>query len=161
MNILKEQEIGQFVAQDFRTAAVFSTYGIDFCCRGNRSLQNVCDKNGIVIEDIIDELQQVVSTEANPSIDYKSWPIDLLATYIEKTHHKFVRSKIPVLLQFLHKLCDRHGENHPELLEIYSEFQNVSEELLEHMKKEENILFPQIIKMVSHMEENSSLPQSN
>ncbi len=38
MTDLKEQEIGQFVAQDFRTAAVFSEYGIDFCCKGNRPL---------------------------------------------------------------------------------------------------------------------------
>lgn len=157
MTDLKEQEIGQFVAQDFRTAAVFSEYGIDFCCKGNRPLANVCEKNGIAVDEILDKLNIAVSKEVNPSIDYKSWPLDLLATYIEKTHHKYVLSKIPVLHQYLAKLCKVHGERHPELLEINAEFLKVSEELLQHMMKEEQILFPQIKRMVAHMDDNTPL----
>ena len=154
MNELKEQEIGQFVAQDFRTAAVFSEYDIDFCCNGNRPLGTVCEKNGIAIDEVLTKLDQAVSTQNNASIDYRSWPLDLLATYIEKTHHKYVQSKIPALHQFLAKLCKVHGERHPELIEINNEFLKVSEELLQHMMKEEQILFPEIKKMVAHLEEN-------
>ena len=42
-----EKQIGQFVAEDFRTAAVFNKYGIDFCCKGDRTLDEVCEKRGI------------------------------------------------------------------------------------------------------------------
>lgn len=157
MSELKDQEIGQFVAQDFRTAAVFSEYGIDFCCRGNRPLATVCEKNGLAIDEVLTKLDIAVSTQNNAAIDYKSWPLDLLATYIEKTHHKYVQSKIPVLHQFLAKLCSVHGERHPELLEINSEFLKVSEELLQHMMKEEQILFPQIKKMVANLDANTPI----
>lgn len=161
MTELKEQEIGQFVAQDFRTAAVFSEYGIDFCCKGNRSLSTVCEKNEIALDEILEKLNIAVSKELNPSIDYKSWPLDLLATYIEKTHHKYVQSKIPVLLQFLAKLCKVHGERHPELLEINDEFLKISNELLQHMIKEEQVLFPQIKRMVANQEDNASLERAH
>lgn len=161
MTDLKEQEIGQFVAQDFRTAAVFSQYGIDFCCKGNRPLASVCEKNGIALDEILEKLNIAVSKEVNPSIDYKSWSLDLLATYIEKTHHKYVQSKIPVLRQYLAKLCKVHGERHPELLEINTEFLKVSEELLQHMMKEEQILFPQIKRMVAHMDNNTQMERAH
>ena len=42
-----EKQIGQFVADDFRTAAVFNKYGIDFCCKGNLTVTEVCEKKGI------------------------------------------------------------------------------------------------------------------
>jgi len=157
MSELKEQEIGQFVAQDFRTAAVFSEYGIDFCCKGNRPLADVCEKNGIAVDEILEKLDIAVSKQVNPSIDYKSWPLDLLATYIEKTHHKYVESKLPVLKQYLAKLYKVHGERHPELLEINELFVAVANELAQHMKKEELILFPRIKKMVQHQENKTPL----
>ena len=39
--------IGEFVAHDFRTASVFTKYGIDFCCRGHRTIAEVCEKKNI------------------------------------------------------------------------------------------------------------------
>ena len=39
MEDLQEKTIGEMVAEDYRTAAVFKKYEIDFCCNGNRSLE--------------------------------------------------------------------------------------------------------------------------
>ena len=44
MNILEHPTIGEYVAKDYRTAAVFSKYGIDFCCKGNRTIEEACEK---------------------------------------------------------------------------------------------------------------------
>tara|TARA_R100000935_G_scaffold15425_2_gene30813 strand:+ start:36878 stop:37624 length:747 start_codon:yes stop_codon:yes gene_type:complete len=157
MEALKKKEIGRFVAEDFRTAAVFSEYGIDFCCRGNRPLDEVCEKNNIVLEDILEKLE-ISSTQVQHNVQaFNTWPLDLLATYIEKTHHKYVESKIPVLSQFLTKLCKVHGERHPELIEINRLFEAVAGELAQHMKKEELVLFPRIKKMVESIDENIPL----
>ena len=161
MNSLEDKEIGQFVAQDCRTAAVFSEYGIDFCCKGNRSLATVCEKNDIALDEILEKLNIAVSKEVNTSIDYKSWPLDLLATYIEKTHHKYVKEKVPALRQFLVKLCKVHGERHPELFKINTEFLTVAEELLQHMAKEEQVLFPQIKKLAGHLEDNTPVARAH
>ncbi|WP_303318738.1 iron-sulfur cluster repair di-iron protein [Flavivirga abyssicola] len=149
--ILKDsqKQIGQFVAEDFRTAAVFSNYGIDFCCRGHRTVEEVCDKNGIETSELLDKLQIVLSSTSDQNIDYKSWPLDLLVDYIEKKHHRYVEEKVPVLLQFLNKLCRVHGERHPELLKINEHFTASAGELATHMKKEELILFPFIKKMMN------------
>lgn len=143
-----QKQIGEFVAQDYRTAAVFSKYGIDFCCRGHRTVEEVCTKNEIDSDELLSDLDRALSANTDQSIDYKSWPLDLLAEYIEKKHHRYVEEKIPVLRQFLDKLCRVHGERHPELFKINQLFTASAGELASHMKKEELILFPFIKKMV-------------
>lgn len=143
-----QKQIGQFVAEDFRTAAVFSKHKIDFCCRGNRTLAEVCEKNDIDCDVLLEELDTTMNSKSDQSIDYKSWPLDLLAEYIEKKHHRYVEEKTPVLRQFLDKLCKVHGERHPELFKINELFTASAGELAAHMKKEELILFPFIKNMV-------------
>ena len=150
-----KKQIGQFVAEDFRTAAVFNNYGIDFCCKGDRLIEEVCEKKGLDVDELLNDLHVVLNSSSNHSIDYKSWPIDLLADYIEKKHHRYVEEKIPVLLQFLNKLCSVHGGRHPELLQINEHFIASANDLVSHMKKEELILFPFVKRMMAAKQENN------
>ncbi|TYB70518.1 iron-sulfur cluster repair di-iron protein [Bizionia gelidisalsuginis] len=142
-----QKPIGQFVADDFRTAAVFYSYGIDFCCKGNRSVEEVCEKNNIDAQELLDKLE-AISKNTSKNIDYNTWPLDVLALHIENKHHRYVEEKTTVLIPFLNKLCKVHGTAHPELFTITALFTASSKELASHMKKEELMLFPFIKKMV-------------
>jgi regulator of cell morphogenesis and NO signaling len=159
METLEKITIGEYVAKDFRTAAIFSKYGIDFCCKGNRTIDEACHKKDINANEIKEQLDSVLNTKNDSCTDFKSWPLDLLADYIEKTHHRYVEEKIPVLLQFLDKLCKVHGANHSELFEINELFIGCAGELTQHMKKEELILFPFIKKMVATRSHDEALQQ--
>lgn len=44
MEQLKEEKIGEIVARDFRTAKIFTEYGLDFCCGGGISISEACKK---------------------------------------------------------------------------------------------------------------------
>jgi regulator of cell morphogenesis and NO signaling len=159
MNTIENTTIGEFVAKDFRTAAVFSKYGIDFCCKGNRTIEEASEKKGADSSIIFAEIKAVLESKTDNSIDFKSWPLDLLADYIEKTHHRFVEEKTNILLPFLNKLCKVHGPSHPELLEINDLFLGCAADMSQHMKKEELILFPFIKKMVKASLTDESLEQ--
>ncbi|MCQ0110081.1 iron-sulfur cluster repair di-iron protein [Zhouia amylolytica] len=148
MKTLVNKQIGEYVAEDYRTAAVFSKYGIDFCCRGNRTINEVCTKKGIDQDILLHSLNEVLKNKSGESIDYRSWPLDLLIDYIEKKHHRYVEQNIPVLLQYLDKLRRVHGERHPELFDVYELFSGSAGDLAQHMKKEELVLFPFVKKMV-------------
>ena len=140
--------IGEMVAEDFRTAAVFSQYGIDFCCKGNRTLEEVCEKKNLSMAELAEKLGEASNSSSGQTTDYLSWPSDLLIDYIEKKHHRYVEEKTPVLLQYLSKLCKVHGDRHPELYNIEELFSLSAGDLAAHMKKEELILFPFIRKMI-------------
>lgn len=153
----KTDFIGNIVAEDFRTAAIFKRHGIDFCCKGGRTIEEACHNKKLDPERIYEELDALPGNE-EASIDFSSWPPDLLADYIEKTHHRYVEEKIPVLQTFLDKLCKVHGERHPELFEINTLFNESAQDLAAHMKKEEFILFPFIRNMMNAKLSGTALP---
>ena len=142
MEVQKDQIIGELVAQDYRAASVFKKYGIDFCCQGNRTINDACTAKEINVEVVVNDLNAIGNASSSAGIDLKSWPLDLLADYIEKTHHRYVESKSPELMAYIEKICEVHGDNHPELFEIKELVQQTVGNLAQHMKKEELVLFP-------------------
>lgn len=145
--ITKKSIIGEIVANDYRTAEVFSKYGLDFCCNGNRSIEEASNSIGVDIPVLIETLNSFAN-DGSASDEFNHWPIDQLAEYIEKKHHSYVRSRIPVIQQYLYKLSNVHGKTHPELFEIKSLFTECAIALTDHMQKEEVILFPFVKEMV-------------
>ena len=158
MKITSKTTIGEIVADDYRTAAIFSKYHIDFCCKGGRTIEEACIPKNLDKGQIYSDIENLPKTDGN-SIDFNSWPIDLLADYVEKTHHRYVEEKTNVLLPFLDKLCKVHGANHPELFKINELFIGCSGELAQHMKKEELVLFPFVKRMVKTKESDGILHQ--
>lgn len=148
MQITKDTIVGDLVAKDYRTATVFKQKGIDFCCNGNRTLEEVCKQKEMSVTNIIGELNQVSQQISAAQTDFNTWPLDLLADYIEKKHHRYVEEKIQEIKPYLDKICKVHGEHHPELYEINRLFNDSAGELAMHMKKEELILLPAVRRMV-------------
>lgn len=148
MNITKDTIIGALVAQDYRTASVFKNSKIDFCCNGNRTIEDACIQNDLDSETLITQLKAVAHQTQDSGIDYNAWPLDLLVDYVEKKHHRYVETKIQEITPFLEKVVRVHGDRHPELAEVEQLFKASAGELTQHMKKEEMILFPFIRKMV-------------
>ncbi len=147
MEISYQKSVGEVVALDYRAAAIFEKYGIDFCCKGHTSIDEACENKNIMTEDVMRDLIKLNSSEGCVVTDYKSWSPSLLADYIEEKHHRYIEEKTPVILRYLNKLCSVHGDLHPELHEIKSIFKDSADDLARHMKKEEIILFPRIRKL--------------
>ena len=89
----ENQIIGELVARDYRTASVFKKYSIDFCCQGNRTIEEACEKKNIDTKKVLEDLVAMMEAKSESTTDYQSWPLDLLADYIEKKHHRYVQEK--------------------------------------------------------------------
>lgn len=148
MSITTETIIGELVADDYRTASVFKRHGIDFCCNGNKTIADACTRKEIESGRLLQELEEATRQADTQAVDYKSWPLDLLADYIEKKHHRYVDARLTEISPFLEKIVRVHGDRHPELAEVEQLFKESAGELTVHMKKEEFMLFPYIRKMV-------------
>ena len=86
MNIQENNIIGELVAQDYRAASVFKKYGIDFCCQGNRTIQDACEAKQIDASSVVADLNEVNKATSESTIDYQSWPLDLMADSVSYTH---------------------------------------------------------------------------
>lgn len=153
MKISSASTIGRIVLDYPNSADIFEEYDIDFCCKGQRTLGAVCKEKGLSFVQFSEMLENRINTrqgdeQSNPPMDFRSWPLDLLADYIEKKHHRYVNENLLVLTRYLEKIRNVHGQAHPELSEIDEIFKESAGELTKHMKKEELILFPFIRKIV-------------
>jgi len=139
-----EPTIGEIVANDFRAASMFKEAGIDFCCGGNKSLTEACKEKGADESHLIQQLETLAQTPVSGAMNFKEWDLSFLSDYIVNTHHKFVLKNLPELVFYTQKIASVHGDHHPELIEVESLFAKINEELLQHLKKEEEVLFPAI-----------------
>jgi regulator of cell morphogenesis and NO signaling len=134
--------VGEIVAEDWRAADVLDRFGIDFCCGGHRTVAEACRTAGVdsgAVEHAIATLPHDAARE-----DVSRWSVDRLVDHIEQTHHAYVRGSLPRLAAYLAKLVEVHGARHPELAQIASRFEALGRELLQHMFKEERVLFPYV-----------------
>ena len=136
--------LGEIVVNDFKAASLFSSVGIDFCCGGKMSLKQACDAKNLDVNNIIVQLQSLAETPANPSQNFNEWDLGFLADYIVNTHHKYVLKTLPELVFYTQKIANVHGLHHPELIEVADLFGKINTELLQHLKNEEEVLFPAI-----------------
>lgn len=147
MELQTSTSIGEIVKKDFRAAAVFERYGLDFCCGGKKSIGQGCAEKGIDPEKVLSDVVKLQNAAGRVE-NFDAWEIDFLADYIINRHHSFVRSQLPVLSAHIRKIISVHGERHPELLSIGGHFEAVQAELTRHMHNEEHILFPYIKRLI-------------
>jgi regulator of cell morphogenesis and NO signaling len=137
--------------------AIFTRYNIDYCCGGHRSLEDACRRIGIDPEQVRSEIFRASKGEPSTPFRPESWSSTFLIDYIIQNHHTYVKTAIPDIQFFLDKVCDAHGKDCVELLQIRDAFLDLSEELISHMEKEELILFPAIKRLESQKNEDHPL----
>jgi regulator of cell morphogenesis and NO signaling len=141
---MNQISIGELVANDFRAAAIFKQGGIDFCCGGKMSLEQACAEKNLNLDQFISKLNDLKNEPTAPSQNFKDWDLAFLCDYIVNTHHQYVLKTLPQLVSYTQKIASVHGQNHPELIEIGELFGKINAELLQHLKNEEEVLFPAI-----------------
>jgi regulator of cell morphogenesis and NO signaling len=144
MEKYRNVKIGEIVTNDFRAAEIFKNAGIDFCCGGNQRLEQACNEKNIDAAVLEAELAKLENTTVNALHNFNEWSLDFLSDYIVNTHHKTVRKLLPQLLAYTQKIEQVHGAHHPELVEIAGLFSQINDELLQHLRNEEEVLFPAI-----------------
>lgn len=148
MEINNSTLIGELVASDYKYAQVFFEQGIDFGCFGKRSIEEACKDKNVDTEAFIASLEEIKAKKSFINEDYANWPLDVLADYIQKTHHRFTDNQISLLKISLEELNEELKDEVPELEKIQELFLESAGDLASHMKKEELVLFPFIKKMM-------------
>jgi regulator of cell morphogenesis and NO signaling len=138
---------------------IFEKLGIDYCCGGHKSLADACANAGVAVDEVLGSLE--TSARSDETFADKEWhatsQAELIAHIVEK-HHAFTREELERLEAIIATVCGVHGQNHPELFHIQDQFGKLRADLEPHMLKEENVLFPYIIRMEEAAVANQPLP---
>ena len=127
---------------------VFNKYNLDYCCHGNINFTRACKQAELDPEMVWEEIQQSTTGQRKGNqLNFSKWSSTMLIDFIVQHHHEYVRDSIPQIHELLEKICKVHGDTNPELLAVRNDFEELAEELLNHLPKEEEILFPAIRRM--------------
>jgi regulator of cell morphogenesis and NO signaling len=140
-----------------KTSDVFKKNRIDFCCGGNIPLSQAVDQNGLSIESLIEELKVVYEKSTPADTDLEVWTnsdSNSIIDHIISNYHRVSEEELTQLSPYVTKVSRVHGDNHPELVKVHELFYEFKKELIEHMIKEEEVVFPLIRKLAENTVEN-------
>ncbi len=145
MEFTKDMHVSEAASSAPATIKVFQQHGIDFCCGGHRPISEACAEHGLDVDRVMAELAQ----SATSTTDERNWQqasmADLVA-HIQARFHQPLREELPRLSAMVDRVVERHGEHYPDmLLPLQREFRSLMTELLDHMAKEDQVLFPAIV----------------
>ena len=152
------QTVREIALENPASIRVFEAFGIDYCCGGRKPLAEACALKNIEVETVVAALEQGKATIASGEVDWAAKPLSLLITHIVDRHHAYVRRELPRLAELASKVVNRHGDTKPELPEIQTKVAQITEELIEHLAKEEVVLFPYVAKLERAKEEGTEHP---
>ena len=148
-----QSPLSEFINTAPRTARVFESFGLDYCCHGQRPLGDACDDAGVRTEAVLAALGKAIHEEASGTADDDTGWLELdpgqLALHIESVHHVYLHDEMPRLDALADKVTDVHGERHRELYDVRGLFRELRAELTPHLLKEEQVLFPMIRELVA------------
>ena len=148
MSAIAEKTVRELALESSSATRVFEKLGIDYCCGGNKSLEEACLTANLPIEKVrkaLDDAER--ETNRGAGRDWQHEPLSEVIAHINVTHHNYVREEIARLGPLFEKVCGVHGQNHPELLRIRAVFRGLAQELTQHLMKEEMVLFPYVLRM--------------
>lgn len=139
---------------------IFEKMKIDYCCGGNKSLQDACEAAGVKVAELELLFEQAAESAApvNELPDFQSLTLTDLIGHILAKHHVYTKEEMVRLQSLIEKVIGAHGENHPELRNIGDVFQEMCSDLTPHMAKEENVLFPYLEELEASLLQNRPAP---
>jgi regulator of cell morphogenesis and NO signaling len=137
--------VRDIVIGDYRTADVFRKWGINYCCGGNLPLADACSVQQVSQADVEKDLKQATrNVTLSNSIAFNEWPVPFLTDYILFVHHSYLKAALPALRQLMGSFVPGHLKKYPHLAEVHQTFLDLAEELEEHIREEEDSIFPYV-----------------
>ncbi|MEO8404700.1 MAG: DUF542 domain-containing protein [Chitinophagaceae bacterium] len=150
MVITPASTVAEIVSRNYRTADIFGKYGITYCCGARWPLSTVCQMKGIEEDLLIKELINISRViELSPQLPFHKWNIDFLIDYIVNVHHSFLKENLPPLKLVLTHFAEEHVKKYPYLTELLTQFNDLQNKTTDHLRHEEEVIFP-YIKQVFH-----------
>jgi len=133
-----DQAIGQIAVQLPGATAIFRRLKLDFCCGGQISLRQAAADKGLDLDAVLAELATLQRPRTLPELGEPGALID----HILVRYHEVHRAQLPELIRMARRVEAVHRE-HPQVPQGLAEFlEHTEQELLSHMMKEEQVLFP-------------------
>lgn len=142
---LENRTVGDLVMEDLALGKVFNSYGIDFCCQGNITLEEACRRQKLDINEVMAAITKKPAENKFWQPHFEDWSVALLITYILENHHSWERRIMADIGNLVVKVADHHGGAFPTLKNLKDIVGHLKYAIESHFAEEEEMLFPLIL----------------
>ena len=122
-------------------ARVFYANHLDFCCGGRRPFADACRERGLDAGAILEEIRHAEAA-GEPPTRWELAPMPALVDHIVNHYHRRLRASLPHLVNMARLVEVRHHDKVMCPLGLSALLEHVQQSVLDHLEKEETILFP-------------------
>jgi len=142
-SITPETTVAAIVDSLPNAARVFCILGINYCCGSHRTLREAADHAAVGAEEVLDLLRGRIPVALDSGgRDWASATLTELADYLVAHHHVRARRDLVNLSLLAREVASGHAAQQPELWHLCDELDQLSRQLVPHMRREELYLFP-------------------
>lgn len=143
-----DQPLGRLARDIPGATRVFREHRLDFCCGGKKLLGEALHERGVSPQLVLPDLQRLSARSDEPN-DWGSVDNQTLINHILQHYHQRHREQLPELIQLANRVEQVHGERSDCPHGLARLLQNTHLELQRHMLKEEQVLFPILLRPVT------------
>ena len=145
---IAQRTVGELVAERPNLSRVFQARDIGFCCQGGLTVGDACQRKGVSVEEVVAALEAEIAGPGDSGVNPATLPLGELVDHIVETHHNFLRRELPRIYAMADRVATVHGGHTPSLVSVRNTFVEMANELVNHLEKEEKVLFPAIVELV-------------
>ena len=125
---------------------------------GDKTVEEVCQKHGVNVDFFLEIVNAFNEPDYFPENHLESFPLSLIISYLKKTHQYYLARKIPEIDSMITSLVkESEKPSQKELKLIKKFFHDYKEYLTNHIEREENVVYPYILKLEQYYKDSSSV----
>jgi len=145
-------KMADVIHKDYRLIPIVGRFGIEFGF-GNKTVFEVCNAHRINVWFFLEIINSYHNPEYFPKEQLQNFSAKRIINYLRNTHAYYMQVKIPEIEAYIDemesKVSDKNRKNIRMLNEFFKEYKI---ELIKHLEREENQVFPYILSLEQVLE---------
>lgn len=145
----KQNKIIDLVEANYHLLPVVNRFGINLGNK-NKNLEQICLAQNINVDFFLVIVNTFHNNEYFPETELKSFSTSLIINYLKKTHQHYIEYVLPKLESLLKQIIESNKTEIHQLDILEQFYHKYKDELLLHIKEEEELVFPYIESLVEN-----------
>jgi regulator of cell morphogenesis and NO signaling len=144
MQIQANMKMAEIIHLDYHLLMIISRFGINLGF-GDKTVSQVCHEFNVNMDFFLEIINSYYLKNYFPKKHLQEFSLTLIVDYLRKSHHYYLNIKIPQVALLLNQLAGNAETSNLQPLQLIDRFFNeYKNELISHIRREEDIVYPYV-----------------
>jgi len=146
MIISEKMKMADVIHLNYLLVSVINRFGIRLGF-GDKTVEEICTINNVNIKFFLEITNAFHDKQYFPDKQLQTFSLKLIVEYLNKTHKYYLEKKIPEIDNLIKQIVVKYIDINKDLILIENFFNQYLKELTIHIKLEEEVVYPYVLKI--------------